>query len=102
MLGDMMGNMEEHQKALKEKLSKVSIEKEAGGGAVKVTIDGNKKITALHLNPDAMDWDDKEQVEDLVIIAVNQAIEEAEETAAAETQKLLQDMLPPGFGNMFG
>jgi len=102
MFGNLMGNMEEQQKALKEKLATITIEKEAGGGAVKVVMTGNKEITNLSLNKDAMDWDDSEQVEDLIIVAINEAIQEAEEKAAAETQKLVQDMLPPGFEQMFG
>jgi nucleoid-associated protein EbfC len=44
---------------------------------------------------------DKEQLEDLLVVAINRALDEAGEKAAFETEKMMQDMLPPGFGDMF-
>lgn len=102
MFGNLMGNMEEQQKALKSKLSNITIDAESGGGAVKVTVNANKELVNISLNKDALDWDDVEQLENFILVAINEALKKAEEKAGIETQKLVQDMLPPGFADMFG
>ena len=100
MFGDLLGNMEEQQKAVQEKLANVKVEGEAGGGAVRVTADGNQKILNISINQDALDWNDREQVEDLVLEAVNRALEVSKEKAADEAQNLVKDILPPGMGGL--
>ncbi len=105
MFGDLFGNLEEQQKAVSEKLATLKLEAEAGNGAVKVTSDGNQKILNIHINKDALDWDDKEQVEDLVLEAINRVLELSKDKAAEEAQNLVKDILPPGMGglkDMFG
>ena len=102
MFGDMFGQVGEYQKALKEKLAQITIEAEAGDGAVKVTATAARTITNIAIDKSAIDWDDVEQVEDLVMVAINRALEKATEQEAAATQDALKDMLPPGLGNMFG
>jgi DNA-binding protein YbaB len=49
-----------------------------------------------------MDLTDKEELEDLLLVAINRVLELAEEKAGVETQSLLKDMMPPGLGNLFG
>lgn len=105
MFGDLMGNMEQKQQEMREALSKIMVEAEAGDGAVKVTANANRQIINIAFNRELLDWDDTEQVEDLVTVAVNRALElaAAKETAAA--QEMMQAMLPPGMGdlgNLFG
>ena len=100
MFGDLLGNMEEQQKAVQEKLANVKVEGEAGGGAVRVTADGNQKILNISINQDALDWNDKEQVEDLVLEAVNRALEISAAKAADEAQNLVKDILPSGMGGL--
>ena len=105
MFGNIFGNLEEQQKAVAEKLATVKIDAEAGNGAVKVTVDGNQKILNININPDALDWNDKEQVEDLVLEAINRALELSKEKASEEAQNLVKDILPPGMDglkDMFG
>lgn len=55
-----------------------TFEFDAGAGAVKVTINGKKEIVALNIQPEVINPDDKEILEDLVIAAVNKAIREVE------------------------
>ena len=81
-------------------MTEVRVEAEAGGGAVKVTADGNQKIINISINQDALDWNDKEQVEDLVLEAVNRALEVSKEKAADEAQNLVKDILPTGMGGL--
>jgi DNA-binding YbaB/EbfC family protein len=100
MFGDMFGNIEAQQKEMREKLGVIRVEAEAGDGAVKVTATANREIVNIAINKDALDWDDVEQVEDLVMVAVNRAIELAAKKEAEEAQKLMQNMLPPGMGDL--
>ena len=102
MFGDLMGNMEEKQKALQEKLSKIEIEAEAGDGAIIVKANGNKEVLNVKIDQNKISLDDVEELEDLLLIAVNRALEEAGAKAEVESQSLISDMLPPGLGGLFG
>ena len=100
MFGNLMGDMEERQKELKKKLAEITVEGEAGNGAVSATANANRELVNISYDPEKLDWEDKEMVEDLTLVAVNQALAKAAEREQAETQSLLKDMLPPGLGNM--
>ncbi len=102
MLGDLMGQMEERQKELKSKLAEFKVESEAGNGAVKVTANANREILNISINKDKLDWSDPEQIEDMLLVAINRALEKATQVEAEESQKLMKDMLPPGLGGLFG
>ena len=71
----MQAEMEQAQADLAEK----EITTTAGGGAVEVTINGNKEITKLSIDKDVVDPDDVEMLQDLVTAAVNEAIRQMEE-----------------------
>ncbi len=101
----MFGNMEEKQEEMRRKLAEMIVEADAGDGAVTVRANANREIVNISIDPEKLDWDDREMVEDLVTVAVNLALEKAAETEAAETQRMIRDMLPPGLeglGGMFG
>lgn len=102
MFGDMMGNMEERQKALKIKLAEILIETEVEDGAIKVTANANREITNISINKEAIDMSDTEQLEDLLMVAINRAVTLAGEKEAEEAQNLIKDMLPPGMGGLAG
>ena len=70
----MQRQMEEKQKELEEKEYSAS----SGGGAVEATVTGKKVITKLTISPDAVDPDDVEMLQDMIIAAVNEAINQAE------------------------
>lgn len=99
MFGDLLGDMESKQKAMKEKLSAMSVT-ETMDGAVTVTSNGNGEITNISIKKEAVDLDDIEQLEDLVMIAVNRAIEKAADLEANETQNMMKDIMPPGLGGL--
>ena len=90
---DMQRKMSEAQEALGEK----SVSAEAGGGMVKVTVNGMQRVTSIKIDPDAVDPNDLELLEDLVIAGVNKALEEAANLARGEMSKAAGSMLPPGF-----
>ena len=73
----MQKQMEQAQQDLETKEFEVT----SGGGAVKVVITGKKVIKSININPDVVDPDDVEMLEDLVMTAVNEAIRQADDAA---------------------
>ncbi|MDR1134855.1 MAG: YbaB/EbfC family nucleoid-associated protein [Clostridiales Family XIII bacterium] len=88
----MQKRMEEVQSEIEEK----EVETTAGGGAVKVKISGKKEITALEISPDALDPDDVEMLQDLIIVAVNEGLRQIEEITETEMGKLTGGFSIPG------
>ncbi len=85
-----------------KKLATIVVEAEAGDGAVKVSANAAREILNIKFDKTLLDWDDTEQVEDLVTVAVNRALALAAEKEQAESQKMIQDMIPPGLEGLFG
>ncbi len=105
MFGDLFGDMEAKQKALRAKLAEIEVEAEAGGNAVRVVANANREIVNLKIDEDLLASQDGEQIEDLLMVAINRALSKAAEREATESQALLRDMLPPGLqgmGDLFG
>lgn len=98
-MADMFGkisNMQAKMKEVQDRLGELTVEAEAGGGMVKVTANGNRKIVNIELDKDVIDPDDKEMVEDLVVAGVNKALDKAEEAAKEKMQEVYKDILPGG------
>lgn len=100
MFGDLLGNFQQQQEEIQEKLANMTIEADAGGGAVKVTVTATRKVLNISIDKEKLDWEDKEMVEDLVLTAVNNALEKAAIKEQAEAQKMLSGMMPPGLGGL--
>ncbi len=98
----MFGNLEEQQAKMAAKLAEIKLNAEAGDGSIK--IDGNAAglIENVSISQTLVDSGDKEQIEDLMVIAVNRLFELIKKTEAAEANSLLKDMLPPGMDGLFG
>ena len=95
----MMKQAQKMQKQMEEmqaELANKSLEVSAGGGAIKVTINGEKQITDLTISPDVVDPDDVEMLQDLVISAVNEAIRQMDESANAQMSRITGGMNLPG------
>lgn len=100
MFGDMMGKLQEMQQQtekIKKRLDTISVEGEAENGLIKVVATANKKITSITIDDRLMSEGDKEQIEDLMMVAINKAIEKAENVSNAEMAGAAKGMLP-GFG----
>lgn len=98
-MADMFGkisNMQAKMKEVQDRLGELTVEAEAGGGMVKVTANGNRKIVSIDLDKDVIDPEDKEMVEDLVVAGVNKALEKAEDAAKEKMQDVYKDILPGG------
>lgn len=80
----MQKQMEETTKELEEK----EITATAGGGAVEVTVTGKKEVKAVKLDPEVVDPDDIEMLEDLIVAATNEALRKMEEISQAEMSKI--------------
>lgn len=87
---------------MRKKLATISVTADAGNGAVTVTANANREILDVSIDKSKLDWDDVEQVQDLVLAAVNNALEKAMIKEQAEAQKLITQMMPPGLGGLFG
>jgi len=88
--------MQKQMAEMQEQLADRTLEISAGGGAVKVTINGEKQITSLVISPDVIDPDDVEMLQDLVMSAVNEAIRQMDETVNSQMQKITGGMNVPG------
>lgn len=88
--------MQEQMAALQEELDAREYEIKAGGGAVKLTINGKKEVSALEISPDIVDPDDIEMLSDIIIAAVNEAIKKVEDTNNEEMSKITGSMSMPG------
>lgn len=80
-----------------EELGNKTVEGTAGGGVVTVTANGHKKVLGISIQPEAVDPDDVEMLEDLILAAVNDALNKAEELATENMSRFTSGMgLPPG------
>ena len=88
----MQQQMAQKQAELAEK----TVTAQSGGGMVTATVNGAPELLELSIDPDVIDPEDKEMLEDMVVAAVNQAMQQAEEMAQQELGKLAGGMNIPG------
>ena len=81
---------------MQEELEAREYEASAGGGMVSVKVNGKKELLSLSIKPEAVDPDDVEMLEDMVMAAVNEALRTATETTEREMSKLTGGMNMPG------
>jgi nucleoid-associated protein EbfC len=87
---EMMAAQQQAQEALKDE----RVEASAGGGMVKVVASGDLRIQSIAIDPDAVDPEDVEMLQDLVTAAVNEALRQVEELAASKMGGGMGDMDP--------
>ena len=102
-LGDINKLMKQVQKAqedmvtAQEELANARIEGTSGGGAVKAVVDGKGAVVTLQISPEAVDPDDVEMLQDLIVSALREAQEKAEEEQRTRLESVTGGMqLPPG------
>lgn len=88
--------MQEQMTALQEELDAREYDVAAGGGAVKIRINGKKEVLSVVLDPDIVDPDDIESLQDVLVAACNEAIRKVEDTNTAEMSKVTGGMNLPG------
>jgi DNA-binding protein YbaB len=99
MFGDLMGNLEQQQAEMQQKLLQIPVEIKMEG----VIITGNaaRQVTNVSVDDSLIVAQNKEMLEDMILEAINRFIEQATIMEAKETKNLMSDMLPPGFENLF-
>ena len=100
-MGNMQGMMKKMQKMQKEMveaqeaLNAQTFEGTAGGGMVKVVMNGQRQMLEINLDESVVDPEDIEMLQDLVVIATNEALKKVEETTNATMGKFTQGMNLP-------
>lgn len=92
----MQKQMEEAQKELELK----EVEAAAGGGAVKAKVNGKRELISITIDPDAVDPDDVEMLEDMIVAAVNEAMHQMDEISQASMSRITGGL--GGLGGGFG
>jgi len=101
-MGNMQGMMKQMQKMQKkmaeaqEELGTQRFEAVAGGGMVKVVVSGHKEVLEVELDPTVVDPEDIEMLQDLIVIATNEAMKKAEETSNATMGQFTKGLNLPG------
>ena len=89
----MMQKIQKDMEKLQEELEGMSVEGSAGGGMVTVTVNGKQKILSIKVDPEVIDTDDVEMLEDLITAAANQGLDKSRELAQEEMQKIAGGLL---------
>ena len=104
MGGGNMQQLARQAQKLQQQMTKVQEELEAreyeassGGGMVTVKVSGKKEVLSIEIKPEAVDPDDVEMLQDLVLAAVNEALRAANDTTEREMGKLTGGLNMPGF-----
>jgi len=85
---------------LQEELAAKRVEGTAGGGMVTVVVNGKQELIDVKIDPEVVNPDDVEILEDLVVAAANQAREKAQEMAKEEMSKIAGGLLPHGLSGL--
>lgn len=88
----MQKQMEEMQRDLEQR----EVEATSGGGVVSVKVNGKKNLLELKIDPEAVDKDDVEMLEDMIVAAINEAFRKAEEMMESEMKKVTGGVNIPG------
>jgi DNA-binding YbaB/EbfC family protein len=88
--------MQKDMMKLQDELKERTVEATAGGGVVKVVASGKKQLVSIEIDPEVIDSDDVEMLQDLVLAAANEALQKAEDMVANEMGKLTGGLNMPG------
>jgi hypothetical protein len=88
--------MQEEMQKVQSQLGSIVVTEEAGGGMIKATANGNKEIVSVEIDPQVISPDEKDILVDLVVAAVNKALQSAAKLAEEEMAKVTKGMIPPG------
>ena len=98
-MGQLMKQAQQMQAKMakiQEELGEKTVEASAGGGMVSVVVNGRQELVSVKIEPEVIDPDDQEMLQDLVIAAVNDALNKAKEMMNEEMGKLTKGLNLPG------
>lgn len=96
-LQKQMQQMQEELEKAQEELATQEITASAGGGVVEARVNGNKDLLGIKIDPDILDPEDVEMIEDMVVAAVNEAFRQVDAVSDEKLGKFTQGMNIPGF-----
>ncbi len=102
-LGNMMKQVQEMQakmQQMQQELAEMEVEASAGGGMVKVVVNGKSEIQSITIDPEVVDPDDVEMLQDLIVAAIKQATEKAQEVQSEHMSQITGGMNLPGLGGL--
>jgi DNA-binding YbaB/EbfC family protein len=92
----LLKQLQQKQEKMQEEIAALVVEATAGGGMVKVEMDGQKNLKSLKLEPDVVSKDDIEMLQDLVVAAVNEAARKVDDEVKEKVAALTGGMKIPG------
>jgi DNA-binding YbaB/EbfC family protein len=92
----MLRQMQNRIQKMQQELEETTVEGTAGGGAVRVTVNGLRTVQSVKINPDAVDPSDIEMLEDMVLAAIQEAMKTAEYLAANKMSAITGGINIPG------
>jgi DNA-binding YbaB/EbfC family protein len=92
----MLQQMQNRIQKMQQELEETTVEGTAGGGAVRVTVNGLRNVQAVKIDPDAVDPSDIELLEDMVLAAIQEAMKSAEDLAANKMSAITGGINIPG------
>ncbi|OLC12953.1 MAG: YbaB/EbfC family nucleoid-associated protein [Candidatus Rokubacteria bacterium 13_1_40CM_4_69_39] len=90
--------LQQQMAAMQEEIAKKRVEATAGGGMVTVEANGKQEIVAIKIDPEVVNRDDVQMLEDLVLAACNEALRKSRELVQQELGKLTGGLKIPGLG----
>ena len=93
--------MQQDMLKMQEELENKEYDATVGGGMVKAVVNGKHTVLSVEINPEAVDPDDVEMLQDMVVAAVNEAMRKAENEASANMTKLTGSLNLGGLGGLF-
>jgi DNA-binding YbaB/EbfC family protein len=92
----MMRKMQKQMEKIQAELAEKTMDVSSGGGVVTITITGDQKVQAIKIDPEAVDPEDVEMLEDLLVAAVNEAVAESQALAGEKLGALTGGLKIPG------
>ena len=92
-----MKQLQQAQERMQQEIAALRIESSSGGGMVTVTMDGQKNVTSLKIDPEVVSKDDVEMLQDLVMAALNDAARKVDQAIQEKVGALTGGMKIPGF-----
>jgi DNA-binding YbaB/EbfC family protein len=80
----------------RDELAEMTTEVSSGGGAIRIVVDGQQRIRSVSISPEVINSEDVEMLQDLVMTAVNEAIQKSQELAASHLNSLTGGLKIPG------
>lgn len=100
-MNKLMQQVQDTQKKIQDELTRMRVTGSAGGGMVEVTLDGTKQMVEIKIDPQAVNPDDVQMLQDLIVAAYNEAFRRAEDEASEKMGAMTGNLKIPGLGNMF-